>query len=130
MSPGTIGDRELDLLRWVSERGGASVREASEGFGGPRGLARSTVLTMMERLRTKGLLDRRHEGGGAYRYRPTEEPEALLSGIVGSFVDRTLGGSVSPFVQYLTERKRVSDAELAELERLVAELKARRKKGR
>jgi hypothetical protein len=46
----SIGDQELALLRFVSDAGRATVAQAVEGFGQPRGLARSTVLTMMERL--------------------------------------------------------------------------------
>jgi predicted transcriptional regulator len=46
---------------------------------------------------------------------------------VGSFVEKTLSGSLSPFVAYLSERAEVSDEELAELESLVAQLQSQRK---
>jgi predicted transcriptional regulator len=59
----SIGDQELALLRFISEREQATVAEAVEGFGQPRGLARSTVLTMMDRLRRKGHLSRRPING-------------------------------------------------------------------
>ena len=58
-----IGDQEMALLRFVSDAGRTTVAQAVEGFGGPRGLARSTVLTMMERLRQKGHLGRRRVDG-------------------------------------------------------------------
>jgi predicted transcriptional regulator len=122
----SIGDQELALLRYVAEQGGATVGEAAEGFGAPRNLARSTVLTMMERLRAKGYLGRR-QAEGVFRYAARKSDGALLHGVVKDFVDRTLGGSVSPFVAYLTETEEVSETELAELERLVAKLQARRK---
>ena len=54
----TIGDQELALLQYVAEQDGASVGEVAAGFGEERGLARSTVLTMMERLRGKAYLQR------------------------------------------------------------------------
>ena len=122
----SIGDQELALLRYVAGEGEATVGQAAEGFGAPRGLARSTVLTMMERLRAKGYLDRR-QAEGVFRYAPQESSGELLYGVVRDFVERTLGGSVSPFVAYLTETEEVSDAELAELERLVAKLQSKRK---
>ena len=65
----SIGDQELALLKHVTDVGGATVGEAAEGFGTPRRLARSTVLTMMERLRQKGHLTRRLVHG-VYRYSP------------------------------------------------------------
>jgi len=125
----SVGDQELALLRFIAERGGATVGEAAEGFGRDQGLARSTVLTMMERLRKKELLERR-KVDGVYRYTsPATTPE-LLRGVVERFVERTLGGSVSPFVSYLTETATVSDEELAELEALVSRLHASREDDR
>ena len=122
----TIGDQELALLRHVAEAGPVSVGEVFEAYGGPRGLARSTVLTVMERLRQKGYLDRELVEG-VYRYRAASSPGELLQGAVRTFVEKTLAGSVSPFVSYLTERSEVSDEELAELEQLVDRLRSRRK---
>jgi predicted transcriptional regulator len=127
--PGTIGDQELALLRFVGERGQATVGEAVEGFGGPRALARSTVLTMMERLRKKGHLTRRLVEG-VYRYAPRTPHVAAVRQAVQNFVDRTLDGSIAPFVAYLGEHERLSDDELAELEALVARLQGERRKRR
>lgn len=126
--PGSIGDRELALLQFVAGRGDATVAEAVEGFGAPRGLARSTVLTMMERLRSKGLLDRA-QVDGVFRYRPATAPEIVERGMVGSFIERTLAGSFSPLVAYLAEEAEVSAADLAELEELVATLQAKASRG-
>lgn len=121
----TIGDQELALLRFVAERGSATVAEAVEGFGASRGLARSTVLTMMERLRAKGHLERERVDR-VYRYSSPASAGELLRGAVHSFVEKTLDGSVSPFVSYLVESAEVTDAELAELERLVTKLQSQR----
>lgn len=127
MKPKPVGDQELSLLRHLAELGGATVGEVAETFGAPRGLARSTVLTMMERLRQKGHLDRRLSGG-VYRYASRVSAGEVLHNAVRSFVEKTLGGSVSPVVAYLAESApEVSDAELAELEELVARLQSRRK---
>lgn len=126
MKPKSIGDQELALLQYVAEQEGATVGQASEGFGAPRGLARSTVLTMMERLRQKGHLDRR-QVDGVYQYFSPASSGQVMRDVVRSFVEKTLGGSVSPFVTYLTEEARVSDDELAELQELVAKLQSQRK---
>ena len=122
-----VGDQELALLRYVSDAGQATVGEAAERFGQPRGLARSTVLTMMERLRKKGHLTRRQQDG-VFRYALRTAPGAAVRQAVKSFVDRTLDGSITPFVAYLEEREDVSDEELAELETLLARLQRQRKK--
>ena len=124
-----LGRQEFSLLRWISQRGEVSVGDAAAAFGAPRGLARSTVLTMMERLRAKRRL-RRRRGEGVYLYGATEAPESVLRGLVHDFVETTLDGSVSPFVAYLTETGKLTEEELAELDELVAKLQSRRGRSR
>lgn len=126
MRKSTIGDQELALLQHIDEGGTASVGEVATSFGEPRGLARSTVLTMMERLRAKGYL-RRRQLKGMFRYSTATGAAETVRSAVGSFVEKTLSGSVSPFVAWMSEHADVSDDELAELEALVAQLQSRRK---
>ena len=126
MGKPTIGDQELALLQYLADNNNASVGEVAAGFGEPRGLARSTVLTMMERLRGKSYL-RRKQVQGMYRYSPATGPGEVMRSAVGQFVEKTLSGSVSPFVAWMSERAEVSDRELAELEALVHQLQTRRK---
>jgi predicted transcriptional regulator len=126
MAKPTLGDQELALLRQVAEAGPVTVGQMAEGWGARQGLARSTVLTVMERLRKKGYLTRR-QVDGVYQYRSVERPDALLRGVVGEFVERTLSGSLSPFVAYLAESGgEVSDGDLERLEALVRALREKK----
>ncbi|HEX8779417.1 MAG TPA: BlaI/MecI/CopY family transcriptional regulator [Rhodanobacter sp.] len=122
----SIGDQELALLRHLAANEPVSVGEMVAGFGEAQGLARSTVLTMMERLRAKGYLKRR-QVQGVYRYSTATGPGEAMRSAVGQFVEKTLSGSVSPFVAWMAERGEVSDDELAELQALVKQLKTTRK---
>ena len=129
MTQSSIGEQELALLRHIADRGGITVGEAAEEFGASRELARSTVLTMMERLRRKGHLARRLVDG-VYRYRARTTSAELMKGAVQRFVERNLDGLVAPFLAYLSEAGQVSDAELRELEDIVARLNAGKGKDR
>jgi predicted transcriptional regulator len=124
----SIGDQELSLGRHLADCGGATVGEVAAAYGEPRGLARSTVLTMMERLRRKGFLTRRLVDG-VYRYHARRTSAELTQGAIRRFVERSLDGSVAPFVAYLTETAELSDVELRELQAAVARLESGRKKG-
>ena len=117
-APSSVGDRELDLLRWIEARGDATVGEAAEGFDREAALARSTVLTMMERLRRKRLLERRAVDG-VYRYRLAVSAADVSRRAVADFVEGTLAGSLAPFVAYLVERERLSERDVRELEALL-----------
>jgi predicted transcriptional regulator len=126
MARKSIGDQELALLQHVAQQGDASVGEVAADFGETRGLARSTVLTMMERLRAKTYLKRKRVDG-VFRYAPTTGEDTVIRNQVASFVEKTLQGSVSPFVAWMSERGEVSDDELAQLQALVEKLQSGRK---
>src|SRR4029079_2975625 len=83
-----IGDQELALLRFVGEAGPITVGQAADRFGQARRLARSTVLTMMERLRKKGHLTRKLQAG-LYHYAPRTTHGTAVKQAVKTFVDRT-----------------------------------------
>jgi predicted transcriptional regulator len=129
LSETTIGEQELALLRHIADRGATTVGEAADEFGASRSLARSTVLTMMERLRQKGHLARRMSDG-LYRYRALSSSADLLKSAVQRFVERNLDGSVSPFLAYLSEAGELSDKERRELDKIVARLDAAQRKDR
>ena len=121
-----LGEQELALLRFVTEHGPLSVSEAAEQYGVEHALARTTILTMMERLRRKGYLARR-KAEGSYRYEANQSQGELLREVVGDFTQRMLGGSLQPFVAYLSQDARVTEEELAELHALVERLENQRK---
>lgn len=124
--PPVLGEQELSLLRFISDRGTpVTVRDAAQAWGDPQGLARTTVLTVMERLRQKNYLSRsKGDGENAWAYRPVVQKNDLMRSIVAGFVEKTLGGSIAPFVAYLTDSNasNLSEGEQNELRRLVESL--------
>jgi predicted transcriptional regulator len=126
----TLGNLELEILRYITERAPISVGQVTEGFALPRGLSRSTINTSIERLFKKGYLTRSSEfEGEVFRYSPAQPSEDVLSGLVESFVEDTLAGSLHPFVAYFSRRKSLSEEEVAQLRALVETLEAREKDG-
>jgi predicted transcriptional regulator len=118
-----LGDQELEVLRFVSDRAPVTVGEVAREWGEPRGLARTTVLTMMERLRKKSFLVREpRPKENTFEYRPAVQKADLMRSLVADFVERTLGGSLSPFVAYLNDARNLSPREREELRRLVEEM--------
>lgn len=122
----SLGNLELEILQFITERPKITVREVALQFGEPRGLARTTILTVMENLRTKGYLTRQ-KGLHAYEYSPVVSRSELLRRLVGDFIQSTLKGSVSPVAAYLAGASEVSDAELEELEAVLARLREERR---
>ena len=119
----TLGDLELEILRYIIEHAPISVGQVTEGFAGPRGLSRSTVNTSMERLFKKGYLSRTLEGD-VFRYTAAVPSEEVLGGLVEHFVEKTLAGSLRPFVAYFARKQSLSEAEVAQLRELVDALES------
>ncbi len=120
MNTSKLGEQESALLAWVAANAPANVAQILTGWGAPNALARTTVTTMLERLRAKGYLAR-EKLGNAYAYAPQHEHETQLRGVVGRFVEKTLCGSLDPFVAYLGAAD-LSDDQKAQLRELVAQL--------
>jgi predicted transcriptional regulator len=123
-----LGDLELAVLRHISDHGPLTVGAVASGFGAPRGLARTTVLTVMERLRGKGYI-RRRKVGGVYEYSARLPKADVLKGLVRDFRERVLEGTLEPFVAYLAEERDLSDEEIEALRHLLDELESEREGG-
>lgn len=123
-----LGRLERDVLQYIAEHHPITVREAAAHFAETSGQARTTVLTVMERLRAKGYLKRR-KSSGVHRYTPTISKADLLHQLVGGFVDEVLGGKVSPFVAYLTRSSLLKDDEVRKLRQLLERLEAHQRGG-
>jgi len=79
-----------------------------------------TVKAFLSRLVRKKALGFRKEGR-AYLYRPLVKEEDSVEAASMSFLDRVFGGSLKPMLAHFVERKKLSEAEIRELRRLLKE---------
>jgi len=124
-----LGPLELDVLRYASDHAPITVRSVAAHFAKTSGQARTTVLTVMERLRNKGYLTRR-KVKGVHHYVPTVPKAELLQRMVGDFVTEVLGGTVSPFVAWLTQSTDLSEDEIRKLSKLLETIERREQQGK
>ena len=120
-----VGRAELEILHFVQDHHPVSVRDVADYFAETHGHVRTTILNVMERLRKKGFLARK-KSGGVFQYQPRVGKAELLRSLVGDFVEKTLGGSLSPFVAYLSRDAKLSGKELDELKQVVSELRGKK----
>lgn len=122
----SLGNQETQLLKFISSRQEPlTVREITEQYGEAHGLARTTILTMLERLRKKEFVVRT-EIDGINHYASKTSKSDLLQEMTRNFVEKTLEGSLSPFMTYLTQKAELSDMELEEFKRLIDNLEKNR----
>ena len=116
-----LGELELEVLKVIWEREPATVPDVAEVMAASRGSAKTTTLTVMQRLHAKGYLKRRKRGG-IFHYSTTEKRGRVMSRLVSQFVGTVLDGSALPFVAYLAETKGLSKEQAAALRRIVREV--------
>lgn len=123
---GTLEVRVLEAL-WALGRE-ASVRDVLEAFPDA---AYTTVMTTMERLCRKGVLDRRKDGR-AFLYRAVHTREELESRLLARAIEPLLdGGNAQPILScFVDEISRRDERLLDELERLVREKRRQQEHGR
>ena len=105
----SLGNVELSVLQYVTDNHPIRVGEVAAHFARTEGKARTTVLTLMERLREKGYLTRK-KIRGTWNYSPKLSKTSLLEGLISKFVEDSLEGSLSPFVAYLADASTISDS--------------------
>ena len=105
----------------------ASVRDVREGLGAD--LAYTTLMTTLDRLYKKGLLERTKDGR-AFLYAPRVSREQFQRGLLTRVLDELLGRGTEtarPVLSTLVEAVSQADRQLLdELERMVAEERRRR----
>jgi predicted transcriptional regulator len=82
-------DAEMAVLKAFWREGPMSTREAQEALVGELNWASSTVRTVLERMRAKGLLHRRAVHGVAV-YSPTSDKVSVLGGALNRLVRSVL----------------------------------------
>ena len=119
-----LGKLERQVLEQVWQQGEVSVRDVYVAF--EERIAYTTLMTTLDRLYKKQILDRRKDGR-AFLYSPTVSNEEFEHGIREDVIDGLLGRGaegIQPvlacIVDTVSERDRKS---LDELERLVKEKK-------
>lgn len=124
MNPGSsLGEQELEILNFVADNAPVTSGEVAKHFATSRNLARTTILTVLERLRAKNVLTRK-QIEGVFHYSPQVDHQNLLTDLVAKFVERSLGGSLDPFVAYLANSGKLSDQQIRELEAMIAKFEA------
>jgi BlaI family penicillinase repressor len=117
-----ISESELDVMAVLWADSPLSAAEVASKVPARRAWSPTTVKTMLARLVDKGALATEARGRRFF-YRPLIERESLAGAQAGRLVDRLFGGRISPLVAHLAERRDLQPEDLAELEKLVRDLR-------
>ena len=122
----SLGELQLAILRVLWARGEATASDVHASLHAERGLAPTTIATMLKKMEKRGLVSHREEGR-RFIYRPAVTEEAVTRSMVADLTDRLFGGKASELMGHLLAEHDIDRAELAELNRLISHADRRRK---
>lgn len=126
--PRNLGELQLAILRALWDRGEAPVADVHEALR-DRGLALTTIATMLRKMEEKDLVSHR-ENGRQFLYRAEVDPGLVQKNLVGELVTRLFDGDPLALVNHLLRAGDIELDELDDLRRRVADAERRHKKER
>ena len=115
-----LGDLQLAIMRYLWRLGEASVNDVHRGLYDERGLAPTTIATMLRKMEEKGVVAHRTEGR-KFIYSPTISEERARRSMVEQLTEKLFSGNVAELVSHLLEEHEVDEVELRQLQKLIEE---------
>jgi BlaI family penicillinase repressor len=122
-----LSEFELDVMTHFWNDRELSAPELFERIGPERGVAYSTVKTIVDRLEQKGAIERIANRGRTIIYAPVVKRERVRKPLVKSFLRRLFGNDLRPLFAQLLQDEKLSGEELEYLRKLVAEAERNKK---
>ena len=114
----SLGDLQLAIMRTLWQRGEATSADVHEALLEERGLAPTTIATMLQKMEKKGVVEHRTDGR-RFVYRPTISETQVRRGMVEELTERLFAGDSRALVAHLLEENRTTAAELEEIQRRI-----------
>src|SRR5688572_4926117 len=114
----------MDVMRALWAGGERTVAEVNQALQADRGLAHTTVSTLLTRLQKRGLVASRRDGRQLIYRALVDEGQvrrSMVSGLLGSL----FGGDAQALVAHLVREDAISAHDLSEVRRLLEAKKAR-----
>ncbi|HEY6814453.1 MAG TPA: BlaI/MecI/CopY family transcriptional regulator [Croceibacterium sp.] len=117
-----ISDAEHAVMEALWEKSPQTAVEVCDSVCGERGWSMPTVKTLLSRLVAKGAVSTEPDGR-RFLYSPLLARDDYVGGESRRLVDRLFGGRAAPLFAHLAEAEALSDDDIAEIERLLKEMR-------
>lgn len=113
-----LTELQLAIMRVIWDKGEATVQDIWEALHSDRGLAQTTVATMLSRLERRGVVTRRAEAR-QYRYRAAVTEQEVQHSMVGELTERLFDGDITALMQHLLAGEDISPGDLAKIRDMI-----------
>ena len=118
-----LTELQLSILRLLWERGEATVAELWEALYAQRGLAQTTVATLVARLQRRGIVARRTRDR-QFVYRATITEADVQHSMVSELTERLFAGDPAALVNHLLSASDMTPGDLARVRRMIEKAQA------
>lgn len=122
-----LGSLQSEVMELIWEREEATVAQLVEAIGKRRSITYTTALSAVQKLAKKGWLKHRTEGR-AYVYSAAKKRTDVGRSKLSELLKTAFSGDPSLLLSNLIDEARLSDADLAELRKLIDERRKAKKK--
>jgi len=113
-----LTELQLTILRLLWQRGEATVAELWEALYEERGLAQTTVATLVARLQRRGIVARRTRDR-QFLYRATITEAEVRHSMVRELTERLFAGDPAALVNHLVSASDMAPGDLARLKQVL-----------
>ncbi len=114
-----LGDLQLAIMRSLWRREEGTVVDVHEDLAAERGLALTTIATMLAKLEKKGVVEHRMDGR-RFVYRPRIDEGQVRRSMVAELTSQLFRGDVTALVDHLLSEHEIETGELAQLKALIS----------
>ena len=116
----TLGDLQLAIMRVLWSRREATAAQVHAALEPERGLAPTTIATMLSKMEKKGVVTHRAEGR-KFVFQPTVSEGDVKRSMVSELTEQLFLGNTAALVSHLLAEHEIDGQELAELKALLDE---------
>lgn len=122
-----LTDLQIAIMRLLWERGQATVAEIWEALRPERGLALTTVATLLSRLEKRGVVS--HETRARqFVYRPLVSEADVRRSMISELTERLFDGNVTEFLSHLLTGRDISPGDVDRIKALLDEHAGRKER--
>lgn len=116
-----ISKSELEIMKFLWENGESTSIEIVENVSKKNEWKSNTIMTLVSRLVSKGIVEAKKSKGTLIKYKPIITEYDYKTKETTNFIDKVYNGSIENMIVAFAKNKKLTKSDLEELMKLIDE---------
>ena len=116
-----ISKSELEIMKFLCENGESTSIEIVENVSKKNEWKSNTIMTLVSRLVSKGIVEAKKSKGALIKYKPIITEYDYKTKETTNFIDKVYNGSIENMLVAFAKNKKLTKSDLEELMKLIDE---------